>query len=155
MVFGERSVLQPKPPITQIGQSCRHCQTPVVERSHPPSWKPKPGRKFYYQRWLQCPNCHAVYTTEADRVTIAPPKDQPTLNFSAKEAAANSAGSRPWLEELRKQPIPQEEIDTKYVLKIVARMLSRTTIDEATRYALEDEIIDAIKTARIKRGVNP
>jgi len=54
--------------INREGQPCRHCQTPVVKRSHDaPS---KYGQKYWYKYWFQCPNCKALYVVEKAKVIV-------------------------------------------------------------------------------------
>src|SRR5450631_961548 len=49
--------------ITKVGQPCRHCQTPVIEGHH--AKIPKPNRSgYYFEKWLKCPNCRALYMLE-------------------------------------------------------------------------------------------
>ena len=53
-----------KTSVTAAGQPCRHCQTPVVLKSHkkmPSAKKSKSG--YYFAYWLKCPNkkCRAIY----------------------------------------------------------------------------------------------
>jgi hypothetical protein len=82
--------------ITEAGQPCRHCQTPVVVKQHKPGFKFKPEKRAYwYEWWLACPKCHALYMTEdAKRFpdSPAPTKvswmDKPvSLNVDGGEAA--------------------------------------------------------------------
>jgi ribonuclease HI len=49
--------------ITQEGQPCRKCSTPVVKRT-PRHHKRKPGQGYYYEYCLCCPNCHTLYLVE-------------------------------------------------------------------------------------------
>lgn len=53
--------------ITEEGQLCWHCNTPVVKRI--PKDKPRGGRAHYYEYYLRCPNpkCpkKAMYMVEA------------------------------------------------------------------------------------------
>ena len=53
--------------ITEVGQSCRHCNTPVEERSHPQPSKRNPSG-YWYSRWLLCPRCHAMYMLESEKM---------------------------------------------------------------------------------------
>ena len=48
--------------ITQEGQSCRKCSTPVVKKV--PRRKQKPARTYYYEYYLYCPNCRTMYMVE-------------------------------------------------------------------------------------------
>lgn len=54
--------------ITQEGQPCRKCGTPVVRKA--PKGKRKPGQSFYYAYYLYCPSCEARYYVEAARREI-------------------------------------------------------------------------------------
>ena len=49
--------------ITQEGQPCRKCSTPVVKRT-PRHHKRKPGQSYYYEYCLRCPNCDTLYLVE-------------------------------------------------------------------------------------------
>lgn len=46
--------------ITQEGQSCRKCSTPVVKKV--PRSKRKPDQTYYYEYYLYCPNCRTMVT---------------------------------------------------------------------------------------------
>jgi ribonuclease HI len=59
--------------ITEVGQPCRKCGTPVVKRV--PKRKSKSKQSYYYEYYLQCPNCGTTYMVEAAKRTI----DQGTL----------------------------------------------------------------------------
>jgi ribonuclease HI len=48
--------------ITQEGQACRKCSTPVIKRV--PRRKLKPGQTYYFEYYLSCPNCDAMYMVE-------------------------------------------------------------------------------------------
>ena len=48
--------------ITQEGQSCRKCLTPVVKKV--PRRKQKPAQTYYYEYYLYCPNCRTMYMVE-------------------------------------------------------------------------------------------
>jgi len=59
-----------RPPLTQEGQPCRKCDTPVVKQTA----RRKPGRGYYYEYYLWCPKCHATYEVEeARRVVVQTP----------------------------------------------------------------------------------
>lgn len=51
--------------ITEEGQLCWHCQTPVVKRV--PKSKPRGNRAYYFEYYLRCPNknCRAMYMVES------------------------------------------------------------------------------------------
>lgn len=48
--------------ITQPGQPCRKCGTPVVKRK--PKRKHRSGQSYYYEYYLQCPECGTIYMVE-------------------------------------------------------------------------------------------
>ena len=48
--------------ITQEGQACRKCSTPVVKKL--PRRRQKPGQTYYYEYYLYCPNCSTMYMVE-------------------------------------------------------------------------------------------
>jgi hypothetical protein len=45
--------------ITESGQPCRHCQTPVNKVLW--NGKIKPFQRYYYDWYLRCPKCGAFY----------------------------------------------------------------------------------------------
>lgn len=55
-----------KTKITEVGQQCRHCLTPMVKATHakPPKYK---AGGYYFEWWLKCPNkrCRALYMVES------------------------------------------------------------------------------------------
>jgi uncharacterized protein with PIN domain len=58
--------------ITEAGQPCRHCQTPVVRiegRQHV-----KQGRAYWFAWFFRCPSCGAFYMVEAAK--RYPPPDE-------------------------------------------------------------------------------
>jgi ribonuclease HI len=52
--------------ITQEGQPCRKCSTPVVKRV--PRRRQKTGR-VYFEYYLYCPNCQTMYMVEEAKRT--------------------------------------------------------------------------------------
>ena len=61
---------QRKVKITQEGQLCRKCSTPVVKRTPK---KPKQTQAYCYEYYLRCPKCHTMYMVEeAKRALIRP-----------------------------------------------------------------------------------
>jgi len=52
-----------KTKITQEGQPCRKCQTPVVKRS-PKKKGAKASQSYYYEWYLYCPNCRTMYMVD-------------------------------------------------------------------------------------------
>lgn len=50
--------------ITEIGQPCRHCQTPVVKRI---PTKQRKKAKYHYHYYLYCLNCKAMYMLESQK----------------------------------------------------------------------------------------
>jgi ribonuclease HI len=54
-----------RPRLSQPGEPCRKCATPVQKQTA----KPKAGRDFYYEYFLWCPKCNATYEVpEAKRL---------------------------------------------------------------------------------------
>jgi hypothetical protein len=54
--------------ITEAGQGCRHCGTPVVERKHTTTLRKKRNKSgYFFSWWLACPNkkCRAIYHVES------------------------------------------------------------------------------------------
>ncbi len=71
--------------ITEIGQACRHCGTAVERRQHKRTWRKYKRGGYYFEWWLACPKCHAIYHQEiAKRLFDDPEKDQYDL-MSAEE----------------------------------------------------------------------
>ena len=54
--------------ITEEGQPCRKCGTPVVKKI--PKRKPKPGQAYYYEYYLQCPECQTIYMVDEAKRSI-------------------------------------------------------------------------------------
>lgn len=48
--------------VTRAGQPCRKCGAAVESRT--PSRKVKPGQKYFYEYYLQCPHCGTIYFVE-------------------------------------------------------------------------------------------
>ena len=59
--------------ITEEGQPCRKCGTPVIKQVL--KRKRKSGQAYYYEYYLQCPKCQTVYMVEEAKRII----DQKTL----------------------------------------------------------------------------
>lgn len=57
--------------MTEIGQACRHCKTPVVKKVPE---KRSPKKAYWYEYYLYCPGCKRMYMLEA--VKIINPKHQ-------------------------------------------------------------------------------
>jgi hypothetical protein len=70
--FGsEPERLKAKPEkITEEGQLCRHCKTPVLKRTHGSKAPRKNKSGYYYKWWFACPNCRAIYMDHAARRPI-------------------------------------------------------------------------------------
>ncbi|MBB03186.1 MAG: ribonuclease HI [Planctomyces sp.] len=49
--------------ITEVGQPCRKCQTPVIKQV-PKKKTVKPNQTYYYSWYLFCPGCKAMYMVE-------------------------------------------------------------------------------------------
>ncbi|GAB4580811.1 MAG: hypothetical protein Fur0022_35530 [Anaerolineales bacterium] len=54
--------------ITQEGQPCRKCNTPVVKRTPK---KPKPDQAYYYEYYFFCPKCETMYMVEEAKRDMA------------------------------------------------------------------------------------
>lgn len=48
--------------LSTAGQACRKCGTPVEKRV--PVRKVKPGQSYYYEYYLQCPECGTIYLVD-------------------------------------------------------------------------------------------
>jgi ribonuclease HI len=56
-------------PLTEAGQPCRKCRTPVERRT--PRQRPKPGSAYYYEYYLFCPGCGTMYMVDAAKRRLA------------------------------------------------------------------------------------
>jgi ribonuclease HI len=54
--------------ITEEGQPCRKCGTPVVKQK--PTSKRKPDQAYYFEYYLYCPGCETRYTVEDAKKNI-------------------------------------------------------------------------------------
>lgn len=54
--------------ITKVGQPCRKCGTPVIKRI--PKRKKTAGQSYYFEYYLQCPNCGTTYMVEKAKRSI-------------------------------------------------------------------------------------
>ena len=54
----------PRTKITEPGQQCRKCGTPVI-RKVPKNKKRKPNQTYYFDWYLYCPNCKVMYMVES------------------------------------------------------------------------------------------
>ncbi len=71
--------------ITEVGQACRHCGTAVIRAEHPKTWRKYKRGGYYFEWWLKCPKCKAIYHQEiAKRFFPDPDVDQYDL-MSAEE----------------------------------------------------------------------
>jgi ribonuclease HI len=52
-----------KGPITEAGQPCRKCGTPVIRMT--PKGKPKPDQAYYFEYYMSCPGCGTSYMVDA------------------------------------------------------------------------------------------
>jgi ribonuclease HI len=50
--------------ITQEGQPCRKCSTPVIKVKGKPNWRKKKSN-HYYAYYFYCPACKTIYTNES------------------------------------------------------------------------------------------
>ena len=51
--------------VTQVGQPCRKCGTPVIKKM--PKKPPKISQKYYYEYYLYCPACGTIYLVDEAR----------------------------------------------------------------------------------------
>lgn len=64
------STEEERPRLTQEGQLCWKCSTPVIKRKG----KRKANRDYYFEYYLYCPKCQATYhVEEAKRLVERPP----------------------------------------------------------------------------------
>lgn len=59
--------------ITEEGQPCRHCGTPVEKRVQ--NQEARKGRKFYFAYYFFCPGCKAVYLIDSAKRFFEPQKN--------------------------------------------------------------------------------
>jgi len=55
--------------VTQEGQPCRKCATPVVKKI--PKKTHKPGQKYYFAYYFYCPRCRTMYMVDEAKRFIA------------------------------------------------------------------------------------
>jgi ribonuclease HI len=53
--------LPERPKVTEAGQPCWKCSTPVIQQKS----RKKPTADYYFEFYLYCPNCQATYTVQA------------------------------------------------------------------------------------------
>lgn len=56
--------------MTQVGQPCRKCQTPVEKRT-PKKKKQKSDQTYYFEWYLFCPGCKSMYMVEEAKRLIS------------------------------------------------------------------------------------
>jgi ribonuclease HI len=61
--------------ITNEGDLCRHCNTPVIKKSSK-NKKLKPNQSYYFEYYMFCPNCRKMYMVEDAKRYIG---DNPSL----------------------------------------------------------------------------
>ncbi|MDX1286189.1 MAG: hypothetical protein R3182_14300 [Draconibacterium sp.] len=57
-----------KEKILTEGQSCRKCRTPVIKKKG--GNKIKPGQRYYFRYYLDCPGCGTKYMLNSEKVMI-------------------------------------------------------------------------------------
>lgn len=63
-LFGQKAPMGKKVKVTEEGQPCWKCETPVEKRI--PKKKPtKPNQSYCYDWYLYCPGCRSMYMVEA------------------------------------------------------------------------------------------
>jgi ribonuclease HI len=70
-----------KAKMTEAGQPCRHCGTPVVLRT--PKRLLKPGQTSYFEHYLYCPKCRAQYNLESSKRWVTPMGQSDTLESAS------------------------------------------------------------------------
>ena len=84
--------------IAKPGDPCGHCATPVLFRKHATPPVQKRGRAFYYESWLYCPSCNAVWFDPAKvRYFNKPAPTAPRVMGKRKPHR-----KKPWLTEMGK-----------------------------------------------------
>lgn len=66
-----------KTKITQSGQPCRKCGTPVVKVLRDKSKPVTDKQKYYFMSYFDCPKCHNRYMNDADKVYNFPKSCKP------------------------------------------------------------------------------
>jgi len=64
--------------ITESGQPCRNCKTPVVRRTHTRLPQPGPAKSYYFEYWFRCPGCFIIYLVETAKRYFDQRKPQPS-----------------------------------------------------------------------------
>ena len=59
---GYEAARQEEPKSIQEGDPCLKCTTPLVKRT--PKRRRKPGQAYYYEYYLYCPGCRAMFMVE-------------------------------------------------------------------------------------------
>ncbi len=65
--------------ITQEGQSCRKCSTPVIKHIRPKNKPVKSNRSYYYEYFFMCPECRTQYFVKDAIKYIEKSIEQPKL----------------------------------------------------------------------------
>jgi ribonuclease HI len=65
----QTKIQKSKRKITKEGDLCRHCETPVNLKV-PTRKTIKPNQQFYYEYYLHCPTCKALYMLEEAKMPI-------------------------------------------------------------------------------------
>jgi len=66
----DQKAVPKKVKITDEGQPCRKCSTPVIKKI--PQQKRKPNQTYYFEYYFYCPNCKAKYMVDAAKREITP-----------------------------------------------------------------------------------
>lgn len=81
--------------ISNVGDNCRHCLTPVVRAEHEKPPKYKPGG-YYFEWWLKCRKCKALYMQESAKRYFDPPAPEVSVMHFTREEIENQDGPPPW-----------------------------------------------------------
>jgi hypothetical protein len=60
--------------VAGVGEPCPKCKKPMVTKTQPPDWQPKPGQPFYFTSWDVCKPCGMVQHYERNKVYVDQPK---------------------------------------------------------------------------------
>lgn len=51
-------------------QECRDCGGTLTVHEHAPDWRPKRRQKYYFEKWLRCGDCGALFMLERYKVKV-------------------------------------------------------------------------------------
>jgi len=70
--YEQRPETAPSGKVTNEGQPCRKCNTPVIKKT--PHQNIKRDQSYYFEYYLYCPNCHTMYMVEEAKRHLEKPR---------------------------------------------------------------------------------